>query len=63
MANEKKTLRGGGVGGAHHTEKIYTGRGGHHTYFLNRGTNNLEYFYKFHFPCKFLTEIVILKMG
>ena len=24
------------VGGGHRTEKVYTGRGGHRTYFLNR---------------------------
>ena len=42
----------------HHTEKIYTGRGGHLTYFLNRGTDNVEYFYKFYLPCKFLTKLI-----
>ena len=63
VANGKKTLRGGGVGGGHHTEKVHTGIGGHHTYFLNRGTNNLEYFYKFHLPCKFLTKLLQTCLG
>ena len=43
----------------HHTEKRYTGRGGHCTYFLNRGTNRLEYFYKFHLPLTKLLQTCV----
>ena len=39
---QKKNIEGWGSGGDTTQKKIYTGRGGHHTYFVNRGTNNLE---------------------
>ena len=63
MANGKKNIEGWGSGGRTPHRKIYTGKGGHHTYFLNRGTNNLEYFYKFHLPCKFLTKLLQTCLG